>query len=231
MNQPYTDSMRKGCGSMNDDQQPISSQDQERYRQANYYGGRKCVAYYANEQFLPFPYDPNYMVGNLGTIYSEHWKKKLNWRKDKDGYDRAYLGRGIGVHRAVMMTHAPIANPDEMQINHKDGFKWNNAYYGPDDPRTNLEWVTAQENIAHACEHGLRHGDLEDHFNAIYTNEFIHKVCQCLSVGMTGRETAWCVDIEWTPQFQDLTTKIRRGETWRGISSQYPNIKPKFRRS
>ena len=214
---------------MNDDQQPINPQDQERYRQANYYGGKKCVAYYAHEQFLPFPDDPNYMVGNFGTIYSEHWKKKLNWKKDKDGYYRAYLGRNIGVHRAIMMAHSPVPNPEEWQINHKDGLKWNNVYYGQDDPRTNLEWMTAQENITHACEHELRHGDLEDHFNAIYTNEFIHKVCRCISDGLTGKDSAELLGIQWTLQFQDLITKLRLGKSWVGITSQYPGVKPKHK--
>mgnify|MGYP002853606379 CR=1 FL=1 len=209
---------------MNDNQQPVDSQDV--YRQADYFRNKRCIAYYAHEQFLPFPLHPGYMVGNLGTVYSEHYGKKLTFRKDKDGYDRAYLGRQMGVHKAVMLAHAPIPNPDEMQINHKDGIKTNNVYYGPNDPRTNLEWVTAQENIAHACEHGLRHGDLEDHFNAIYTNDFIHAVCQCISMGLTGKESARFLGIQWTPQFQDLISKLRLGKSWVGITSQYPLVKP-----
>ena len=53
------------------------------------------------------------------------------------------------LHRLVMMAFNPIDNSENMQINHKDGNKKNNAL-------SNLEWCTASENQIHAFKNGLQ---------------------------------------------------------------------------
>ena len=70
--------------------------------------------------------------------------------KNSDGYLCLRVkpcGKIYKVHRLVAMAFIP--NPDNKpQVNHIDGNKTNNNI-------SNLEWVTAKENVRHAWEHGL----------------------------------------------------------------------------
>lgn len=52
------------------------------------------------------------------------------------------------VHRLVMEAFSPIANSDELDVNHIDGNKKNNNL-------SNLEWCTRRENLIHAVNMGL----------------------------------------------------------------------------
>lgn len=52
------------------------------------------------------------------------------------------------VHRLILETFNPIENMKEMQVNHIDGNKANNALI-------NLEWMTPKENVNHAIQNGL----------------------------------------------------------------------------
>lgn len=69
------------------------------------------------------------------------------------GYPAISVGGGASahVHRLLALTFLP--DPDlpieELEVNHIDGVKTNNAI-------ANLEWVTWSENIAHAYQTGLR---------------------------------------------------------------------------
>lgn len=55
------------------------------------------------------------------------------------------------IHRLVAIAFLESTNRDinNLQVNHIDGVKTNNAY-------SNLEWVTAKENILHSHKIGLR---------------------------------------------------------------------------
>ena len=57
----------------------------------------------------------------------------VNWEKDKS----------IAAHRLVMLTWRPIANADEMTVDHLDHNKRNNRL-------SNLEWVPGYENLIRA---------------------------------------------------------------------------------
>lgn len=96
-----------------------------------------------------------YTITTDGDVYSDNSGKMrtrnkagteyqiINFMK-KDGTKKCYR-----LHRLVMMAFEPIPNPEEMEVNHKDGNKKNNKF-------SNLEWCTSSENQKHAIRTGLQ---------------------------------------------------------------------------
>lgn len=96
---------------------------------------------------------PGYLITDYGMVWSEKVDRYLKPMLKKRGYLMVNLSQPggerwtVGIHQLVAMAFVP--NPENKpQINHKDGDKGNNR-------RTNLEWVTAQENHDHAWSLGL----------------------------------------------------------------------------
>jgi len=101
-----------------------------------------------------------YRVNADGTIYSlpkrkgfvQTMEKILKGRVQKNGYMLHQFSIGnrshwMSTHRIVWVTFRG-AIPRGLQINHKDGNKLNNKL-------SNLELVSASQNIKHAHENGL----------------------------------------------------------------------------
>lgn len=95
----------------------------------------------------------NYLVCSSGKIYSLKRNIFLKLINTCEGYYRVGLCKNRKLYSrrvARLVGQAFIPNPDHKpQINHKDGVKTNNDI-------SNLEWVTAKENIQHAIKNGLR---------------------------------------------------------------------------
>lgn len=126
------------------------------------------------EEWKPCPgYEGYYEISNLGRVKSSaifirhdgNWAeeggyiKKIKIRSQQTnryGYKTIKLCK-LGtctqarVHRLVAQAFIPTDNPNN-QINHIDGDKTNNVV-------TNLEWVTAAQNMKHAWETGLVNKD------------------------------------------------------------------------
>ena len=96
-----------------------------------------------------------YEFSNLGNLRNAKTKKELKKILNDDGYVRPNLYsdkfcryKNIKVHRIVATLF--IENVEgKTTVNHIDGVKTNNYF-------KNLEWMTRQENIAHAIQTGLR---------------------------------------------------------------------------
>lgn len=98
-------------------------------------------------------YENNYFITVQGEVYNQKSLKQLAVNVNKQtGYKEVSLwkdnkGKNLTIHRLIAEQF--ISNPLGLpQVNHKDGNKLNNAI-------SNLEWVSAKDNIRHAISTGL----------------------------------------------------------------------------
>lgn len=90
-------------------------------------------------------YEGLYSIDENGNVYSVHKKIFLKWRDEN--YPRVDL-RKHQTHKLMcihtLVAEAFLVKPEGyVEINHKDGNKWNNN-------KDNLEWITPSENMLHA---------------------------------------------------------------------------------
>lgn len=205
----------------------LSEKKQQKIKESDYFGGKKCIVYNANEEYKLYNKNPDYCVSNYGNVYSFSKKKKLNSYIDKDGYERVNIGGKVfGVHRLVMEHFCPNENSDKLQVTHLDYNKQRNIYDKRNN-RINLMWLNPQEIIQRAIETGHRLPSGENHHKAKCKEQEIWEICKLIEQNKTGRQIANELGMEYTPQFQDRITKIRLGKSWKNISCNF-NIKPKY---
>lgn len=88
-----------------------------------------------------------YHVYENGDIFNILTGKKINTFLSKQGYLRLSLdGKKYSVHKVVIES---FKGNSDLQVNHRDGNKLNNNL-------SNLEYVTASENLKHAYEIGIK---------------------------------------------------------------------------
>lgn len=92
-------------------------------------------------------------ASECGRIFGR--RKEIKPERTAGGYLRAIYydslagkTRKVLWHRAVLSAHT---GPSDLQVNHKDGDKTNNAV-------SNLEWCTQSTNMLHAEKLGLHNG-------------------------------------------------------------------------
>lgn len=96
---------------------------------------------------------PLYEISNLGRVRSSKYghARILKPTTKASGYQEIGLCVKPGkrkwflIHRLVLSTFQPVANMEQLEVNHKDEDKSNNQI-------NNLEWVTSKEN----CNYGTR---------------------------------------------------------------------------
>lgn len=195
------------------------------------------VAYYANETFAHSPLYPNYLIGNMGTVYNMKTRMKINPMIDKDGYETIKAMRAdgsqttVGIHRLILQAHAPLQDYTGMCVNHINGHKTQNIYL-PGDPRNNMEWATYAENNQHAWRTGLKHAQFgEEAAAAKHTEAQVRTVCELLSQGYTGPQIAAHLGMPYTEQVRSWIKSIKRRDAWPHIINEYQWPAPMKQRS
>ena len=106
-----------------------------------------------DNEFKQIPDFPEYEINTLGVVRNIDTKKISKPHLTFRGYEKHHLRSPNGkfkaplTHRLLMNTFKPNADANILTIDHVDGNKLKNSL-------TNLEWVTARENIHRAALQG-----------------------------------------------------------------------------
>lgn len=132
------------------------------------------------------------------------------------GINKKYVD--ISLHRAL--GYAFLGLTPDLEINHING-------NGTDNRLENLEVVTHQENITHSIENDLAPKG-ERHKNSTHTDAFVHEMCRYFEEGYNNIEIFELLygleyDVNNKEHKKELTFigRVRRGDRWQHISSQY----------
>ena len=153
-----------------------------------------------------------YQINRDGDVLSLTTGKIMKTRLDKDGYISLSLRNNsdgysnFSIHRMLLSTFEYRDDYELLTVNHKDGNKSNIKL-------NNLEWMTIQENNAHANETGLRNVKLENHPKAKLTNEDVLKIVNMLNEGRTGASIAREYGVN-----KSAISKIKTGATWSSLT-------------
>lgn len=164
---------------------------------------------------------PDYAVSDHGRVMrvtpckGTRPGRLLKPRREAKGYVRVLLDRRDRmVHRLVAEAFIGPPPTPAHQINHRNGVKADNHV-------RNLEWVTQDENMAHAAAHGLRPDPLcgEDNPRAKLTERDVAVIR-----GARGRVTQARL-AEMFGVSRSLIWNIQTGRTWHGVlPADWPEI-------
>ena len=158
-----------------------------------------------------------YWINDQGEIYNKNTGNKIKLKIETDGYARVSLMKKEGgttylqYHRVYMMAFNPIKNMEKLQVNHRDGNKQNNSL-------SNLEWVTAKENIQHSINTKLKNFDylLGEKTNfSNYTEQDAKRVIELLK---SNKYTDKEISLITGYPVRSFIAKIRRKETWKYLT-------------
>ena len=159
---------------------------------------------------IPNIYD-YYKISNFGRVYNKFTGVFLKPGISGSGYHFVYLygnqyKKMCQVHRLVMMAFYPIQNPENFEVNHKNGNKLDNTVL-------NLEWCTRSENAKHAYSIGLNKNT-----NQLINHEIAKQVCELILLGYSNNKI---VETIGPPLTTGIAQDIRAGSSWTNISSSY----------
>lgn len=176
-------------------------------------------------EWRPIPgYEPYYEVSDEGQVRrigksrGSQVGRILNQTDHKQGYkaislNAAGVPRTFLVHRLVAMAFlGPI--PDTLDVNHIDGDKKNNAV-------ANLEYMTRQQNLAHAVRIGLVDNFGENNPTSKLTTKQVAEIRANYSHGgyRVGGKGYKALAAEYGVSWE-LIRSIIKGRVWQSLPSQ-----------
>lgn len=169
---------------------------------------------------------PGYYINIFGTVYNSVSKRFKNPILDSDKryytleFKRIDNSRvSIKAHRLIMIIFNYIDGFENLEVNHKDGNKYNNNL-------TNLEWCNHSYNVQHAYDNNLMKCG-ENHRFSILTEKQVREICEILQNSP-----------RYVSQFSEIANmynvnkiailEIAYGYTWTQVSREY-NINYNYR--
>lgn len=155
-------------------------------------------------------YGTDYFINEFGEVLSFKrypegrlllQKTTINGYKAVVLYNRSYRKDEL-VHRLLAKTYF---EGEGQQVNHIDGCKTNNHI-------SNLEWVTARENVAHAINTGLRVNFGENSPHAVLTEDLVFSIRTMRSNGSSYTEISSKLNVN----ISTVADVVKR-RTWRHI--------------
>lgn len=177
---------------------------------------------YINEEFKRISdYIPEvadyYFISNYGRVFSGVYENIKATQISNVGYELVQLRRkdhstgAYSIHRLVKLCFEPIENPENFQVNHKDGCKKNNY-------DNNLEWSTREENMYHCYRNNLEING-EDHPWSTISEEQAHQICKYMEMGYGDAHISRL--IFGNRSKTSVVSGIRYGTSWVNVSMNY----------
>ena len=185
-------------------------------------------AYYPNECFAICDEYPEFLVGNMGTIYDLKNNLKtyapVRLYTNQDDNRSVYIRNKDGevvrdrLSRIIMRAHNPDWMRDNTLVYFKDG-SCRNTYYNPYDiDNSNLK----PGNITDMNHNSIMNGNQGSNTNS-YDDATIHSICQMAIQGMSSAQIARQLGYD-PKKISEIVRKMRAGKYRRDIVSQYPPI-------
>ena len=175
-------------------------------------GDLTTVAYYDNEQFAVYLPNPRYVIGSNGTYYDRISERILpsTEKEDHDAKSIYMLNsmrmddgsmRQVYVQRVMAEAFIPGFDPQTMVVKFKDKDSTNIHL-------SNLYTVNKGDTIGYSR----------------FTDAEIHNICSMMNQGMSNKQIAIQLGLEFDKSIMDTFSKLRHKRIYPEIVSQYPNI-------
>lgn len=172
------------------------------------------ITYFKDEIFKPVNGIPDYLISNLGRVYSYKTNKFLKHRINRMKYPQVVLQNKAGIpkdqkiHRLVAIHFIPNPHNYKM-VNHIDNDPTNCVV-------SNLEWCTAAMNAQHCFKQGrmyIPHVQGEQHPDSIITDEIVRTIRRMHDEeGYTKRQIATHLNLKYKH-----IGKVVRREIWKHV--------------